>query len=69
MNQKVVLRKTLCRSIWIVIYFLCWTHMISTIPSANASIVDWIKGDDWNGKPVHTLSIVEISEMRVRDIK
>lgn len=64
-----MLRKIFHRSIWTVVYILFITHAATRTPCANASVIDWIKGDDWNGKPVITLSIVEISEMRVRDIK
>ncbi len=55
-----------------VVIFVCLLFSTQKIPKANASIfdnfvVDWVKGD--NVQATKTLSIVEISEMRVRDIK
>lgn len=46
---------------------------MQTMPKASASfsdnfIIKWVNGED-SSEPVDTLSIVEISEMRVRDIK
>jgi len=45
----------------------CLIQSAQNLPKANASIFDWVKGE--NVQDIKTLSIVEISEMRVRDIK
>lgn len=51
---------------------ICLFCSHKNVPKANASffdnvIIDWVKGED--SKQVNTLSIVEISDLRVRDIK
>ncbi len=56
----------------IIVLFSLFLSM-QTMPKASASfsdnfIIKWVNGED-SSEPVDTLSIVEISEMRVRDIK
>ena len=55
---------------------LCFVQSVQSLPKASASmfdsisnpIVDWVTADDAS-RSVKTLAIIEISEMRVRDIK
>lgn len=60
-----LLKNKIFRFLWLILYLSCITSPTCT----NASLIDWIKGDEWNVKPPNILTMVEISDMRVRDIK
>ncbi len=54
-----------------IVLGLCLIYSASSIPQTNASvpsmIFDWVQGE--SGNPIQTLSMLEITELRVRDIK
>jgi len=76
MKTRIAKRSKLFVLLQAVIIALCLVQSTQTLPKADASIfdsvtnpiMDWVKADD-SSKTLKTLSIVEISEMRARDIK
>jgi hypothetical protein len=74
MKTRMGMRSKLLALIQAFIIATCIIQSIQSLPKTNASIfdttpiIDWVTADDAS-KSMKTLAIIEISDMRVRDIK